>query len=192
LNAGAPERRAAYAYTKLLVLLDQRIRYSAQTQPWTIAMTLVAQQAFADACLRPDAIKFIATCDEHGVAHLEENASIHVDVEGRLVLLELNEYSRTNRNLVRSIWFDKKVTLHVRSGRERQFEVVGKPYKALISGPRFEDHYRRLRAEDADAGLSTVWLIEPIEISDENPELRREREARGRLPLVHLDSIARN
>jgi hypothetical protein len=153
-------------------------------------MSDLIEKAVADAFQFPDAIKTIATSDEHGVPHLEENDSLHVDAEGRLVLLELNEYSRTNRNLVRSIWFDKKVTIHVRAGRERQFQIVGKPYKALISGPRFEENYRRLRAQNPAAGLSTVWLIDPEAVSDENPDVRRDRDAQGRQPLVHLDTIA--
>jgi hypothetical protein len=153
-------------------------------------MTHLIEKTCAEAFHLPDVIKIIATSDEEGVPHLEENDSLHVDEDGRLVLLELNEYSRTNRNLVRSIWFDKKVTIHVRAGRNLQFQVVGKPYKALISGPRFEETYRRLRAQSPETGLSTVWLIDPEVVSDENPQARRDRDAKGRQPLVHLDTIA--
>ena len=154
-------------------------------------MTHILEQIFANAFHLPQAVKTIATTDQHGVPHVEENNSIHVDADGRLVLLELNEYSRTNRNLVHSIWFDKKVTVHVRADAERQFQVIGRPYKALISGPRFETYYRQVLEQQAAVTLSTVWLIDPETVSDENPAARRARDAQGRQPLVHLDRIAR-
>ena len=104
--------------------------------------------------------------------------------------MELDEYSLTNRNLVRSIWFAKHVTVLVLAG-ETAVKAVGKPYKAIITGPRFEAHYRALQAENADAELSTVWLIDIEAISDERPATRRERDNAGRLPLTHLDRIAK-
>ena len=148
-------------------------------------------QKFADAFNYPEVVKIIATTDKDGVPHLEENNSIYLDEEGRIVILELNEYSRTNRNLVHSIWFNKKVSIHVRAGEDRQFQVVGKPYKALITGERFETHYKKLLEQNKDAELSAVWLIDPEEFTDENPDVRRKRENQGRLPLIHLDRIAR-
>jgi len=154
-------------------------------------MTYPDVQKFADAFNYPDVVKIVATTDKDGVPHLEENSSIYLDDEGRIVIVEQNEYSQTNRNLVHSIWFNKKVSIHIRASEERQFQVVGKPYKALITGERFETHYKKLREQNEDAELSTVWLIDPEEFTDENPEVRRERENRGRLPLIHLDRIAK-
>ena len=152
-------------------------------------MTYPDAQPFTDLFNDPEVIKFIATTDKDGVPSLEENNSIHLDEEGRIVILEPNEYSQTNRNLVHSIWFNKKVTIHVRASAERQFQVVGTPYKALITGARFESHYKKLRAQDAE--LAAVWLIDAETYTDENPVARHARTNQGRLPLIHLDRIAR-
>jgi hypothetical protein len=137
-----------------------------------------------------NALKFVATAAEDGTPHLEENTSIHVDNDGRLVLLELDEYSLTNRNLVRSIWFSKPIAILVQA-EGVAVKVTGRPYKAVITGPLFEEHYRAVQATDKDAELSTVWLIDITAISDERPAARRERDNKGRLPLTHLDRIAK-
>lgn len=154
-------------------------------------MTLQFDPRFSATLTHPDTLKIIATTDENGVPYQEENASIHLDDEGRLVLLETHEYSRTNRNLVGSIWFGRKLAIHVSHGNDDQFQVIGSPYKVLITGPRFEAHYRALRERDADANLAAVWLIDAEAVSDEAPDARREREAAGRLELIHLDRIAK-
>jgi len=153
-------------------------------------MTIENIELLRDALKVEGARTFIATASEDGTPHLEENARIRIDEDGRLELLELDEYSLTNRNLVRSIWFAKHVTVLVRAG-ETAMKAVGKPYKAIITGPRFEAHYRAIQEENADAELSTVWLIDIEVVTDEQPAARRERDNAGRLPLTHLDRIAK-
>jgi len=154
-------------------------------------MSIDFDQAFRSAVADPAALKTIATIDEHGVPHLEENNSIHLNGDDRLVLLELNEYSRTNRNLVRSIWFDKKIAIHLRS-KGRSFEVVASPYKVVIAGPVFEGYYRAQQEKGGDIALSTVWLIDAESVTEETAPLRFAREAAGRLPVLHLDRLARS
>ena len=61
-------------------------------------------------------------------------------------MAEEGEYSRTNLNLVRSLWFDRKAVLHL-LGTKRRFEVVLRPYKVHISGPVFESYYRNAVAD---------------------------------------------
>ena len=153
-------------------------------------MTIENIALLRDALKTEGARAFIATASEDGTPHLEENARIRLDEDGRLEILELDEYSLTNRNLVRSIWFAKRVAVLVRTG-ETAVKAVGKPYKAIITGPRFEAHYRAIQEESADAELSTVWLIDIEAVTDERPEARRVRDNAGRLPLTHLDRIAK-
>lgn len=153
-------------------------------------MTVENSNILHAALTAENVVKIVATASEDGTPHLEENASIHLDGDGRLVLLELDEYSLTNRNLVRSIWFSKTIAVLLRAG-ETTVKVTGRPYKAVITGPLFEAHYRAVQAKDKDAELSTVWLIDIDTVSDERPEARRERDNKGRLPLTHLDRIAK-
>jgi hypothetical protein len=152
-------------------------------------MEPILDHAFSALLHAPETIKILATSDEHGVPHLQQTDLLHVDADGRLVLLETDEYSRTQRNLVHSIWFNRKLTLYVKTAAAQQYQVLAKPYKAIITGPRFEQHYRELRERDASQGLSTVWLLDVEHLSDENPVARRAREQSGRLPFAHLDHI---
>lgn len=62
--------------------------------------------------------------------------------------------------------------------------------KAVIAGPVFERYYQELRARLGDTDLSTVWIIE-ADTLDEKGKPAREKSEEGRLPLVHLDRIAR-
>jgi hypothetical protein len=153
-------------------------------------MSTVLTEDFRDVLEDASTRAVIATIDEDGVPHLEEKRSIHLDGEGRILLPEEGEYSRTNLNLVRSLWFDRKAVLHL-LGKERQYEVVLKPYKVHISGPLFESHYRKALEQPKPNGLSGVWVFEPEAVSEETAEVRILRDNEGRLPLTHLDRIAK-
>jgi hypothetical protein len=132
----------------------------------------------------------LATVDEQGVPHLEEKRTVHLDPEGQIVVAEEGEYSRTNLNLVRSLWFNHKAVLHL-LGTKRRFEVVLRPYKVHISGPVFESYYRKALKQPDGNGLSGVWILRPEAVTEETTEVRVKRENEGRLPLVHLDRIAK-
>lgn len=154
------------------------------------AMTDESKNLLADVLSGQQVRKFIITNDARGVPHLEENDSIHLDENGFIVLLETNEYSRTNLNLVRSIWFNHCVSVYLTSGDGTSVEVTGKPYKALVSGAVFEKYYKDILERSDSEALSTVWLIGPESVTNESRKTRKEREAKGRQPLVHLDRIA--
>lgn len=130
------------------------------------------------------AVRYLLTSDADGLPHLEANDSLHLDANGRLVALIRDEYSATQRNLVRSLWFKRRLAIHLQGRDGRALRLVGAPYKALVSGPRFETHYRELSQQADFTGLSTVWLID-IESAEEVGASDA-----GRLPLTHLDRIA--
>lgn len=128
--------------------------------------------------------RFVLTTDGDGLPHLEADPSIRVDGDGRIELLIADEYSATHRNLVRAVWFGRRIVIHLRD-EHGALRIVGKPYKALVSGPCFEAHYRRLAACADFIGLSAVWLIDPESVEEVGAA------DAGRLPLIHLDRIAR-
>jgi len=133
--------------------------------------------------------KALATVDGEGVPHVVFKGSLHIDEAGKIVLLELSEYSETNRNLVRAIWFKRKVAINARTPDNRSFHLVGTPERAIISGPVFEKHYVALRERLGDVDLSTVWVIAP-EALEEKGKAAALKANEGRLPLIHLDRIA--
>jgi hypothetical protein len=153
-------------------------------------MSEVLNEVFRQVLKDPATRAVIATLDEDGVPHIEEKRSIELNANGQVVIPEEGEYSRTNLNLVRSLWFDRKAVLHL-IGARRRFEAVLAPYKVHISGPLFESYYRQAIQTSQDHSLSAVWILDLEKVTEETTEVRQQRENEGRLPLVHLDRIAK-
>lgn len=126
----------------------------------------------------------LLTTDGDGLPHVDANPTLRLTDDGYIELLVVAEYSATQRNLVRAIWFRQRIVIHLQDG-DNALRIIGTPAKVLISGPRFEAHYRRLAAQPGFTGLSAVWLIAPEETEDVGAA------DAGRLPLIHLDRIAR-
>ncbi|MEI6209280.1 MAG: pyridoxamine 5'-phosphate oxidase family protein [Desulfuromonadales bacterium] len=138
-----------------------------------------------------DSTKVLATVNEHGYPHAAAKPFIRVDDDGNLLYLELVESSRTQKNLVRSIWFDQKVSVSV-SGRDGQsWQIKGKPIKTLITGPVFLHHYQDVRERLGDVDLSAVWVIEPEEVINENIQVRHTEEEALHPLFRHLDRLAK-
>ena len=132
----------------------------------------------------------IATLDESGAPHAVPSPFLHLDPDGRLVHLELLETSNTHRNLLRSIWFDRPVTVSL-SGTGGSVTVVkGRIHKVHVSGPLFSSYYRKVREQLGDADLAGVWLIDAQEIIDETYALRKAREEALHPFFRHLDRLA--
>jgi len=138
----------------------------------------------------PDTLKVLATVGPDGEPHAVLDPSIHLDAGGRLVYLELLESSRTQRDLVASLWFDRPVTLMV-TGRGRTWRIAARAWKAHVAGPLFRRHYEWIRAERPAADLAAVWLIEPVAVTEETDAVRRARQEAERPFFIHLDRLAR-
>jgi uncharacterized protein len=137
----------------------------------------------------PATTKIVATTDELGKPYAVASTFLQAGSDGALVHLELLEKSATNRNLLRSLWFDKKVSVTLCAADGRSFVIQGKPVKACISGLLFRHHYQRVRALLGDVDLASVWLIEPEEVVDETYAVRKKSEEE-RFPFsVHLDRL---
>lgn len=135
--------------------------------------------------------KVLATVDETGAPHVVVKQSLHVGSDGNLHYLELLESSRTNRNLVRSIWFDRPVAIAIHGKSGRSFQIKGRPTKAHITGPLFQQHYIAVRGRLDDVDLAAVWVIEPHEIIDETFATRQAWEEAQRPLFRHLDRLAK-
>lgn len=133
------------------------------------------------------AAKVIATLDEHGSPYAVGSPFMQLGGKGELVHLELLEKSETNRNLLRSLWYERKIAITVGS-----YVIRGVPVKAHISGPLFRHYYEQVRSVLDDADLSTVWLIEPQEVIDETYATRKQEEEELFPFSVHLDRLTVN
>jgi hypothetical protein len=138
---------------------------------------------------QPTTTRVVATVDESGKPYAAASPFLHAGEGGQLVHLELLEKSATNRNLLRSLWFDTKVSVALVSPDGSSYVIPGRPVKALISGPVFRGYYQQVRAQLGDADLATVWLIEPEAAVNETYAVRK-LEEEERFPFsVHLDRL---
>lgn len=142
--------------------------------------------------LRDDTtIKAIATTDDKGVPHVVIKQSLHVNDEGELVYLELLESSQTNKNLVRSIWFNQKVAINLKGSEGISYQIKGSPIKAIISGPIFKKYYDEVREKLGDVDLATVWIIKPEELYNQSYQVRIRDEESQHPYFIHLDRLAK-
>ena len=134
--------------------------------------------------------KVLATSDEDGSPRVIFSPSLHIDENGNLVHLELIESSGTNKNLVRGIWFDKKISVSVRTPGGREWSISGTPIKTHIAGALFQKHYAETAKHYGDADLAAVWIIKPETESEETHNIRLGEQDREHPYFRHLDRLA--
>lgn len=137
--------------------------------------------------------KIVGTVDEHGVPHLVVKGSLTTLDDETIVFAEGFEGTQSNRNLVRSIWFDRKVSVNITRGLS-SYQIKGRPYKYLITGSTFRTMIDRARARRGpEADIAGVWVIVPEEIRNESPVVRATDilENRGQFHN-HLDVLRRD
>lgn len=139
----------------------------------------------------PHAVRVLATAGPDGEPHAVLAPTLELDERGRILYLEPLESSRTQRDLVASIWFERPVVIVVADRDGATWRIRGRVRKAHVAGPVFRERYERRRADDAGADLAAVWEIEPQGISDESPATLRRRQDAERPFFKHLDAIAR-
>lgn len=138
-----------------------------------------------------ETVKVLATIDPSGDPHVVFKDFIGVDEEGRLYVLELLESSKTNRNLVHSLWFNRKASVNLRGNHGESYEIKGAIQQCVITGPVFEKYYRLVRQALGDIDLAAVWFLAPAEVRDETFEVRYKQETEAHPLFMHLDRIAK-
>lgn len=136
----------------------------------------------------PESVKVLATTDGEGAPHAVVKGSITTLDGETIVFNEGLDTNESNKNLVRSIWFGGTVAINVTKGAV-SYQIKGKPYKCLITGPVFKEFLVRARERRGpEADIAAVWLVTPEEVRDESPAVRRKEEEEKR-PLFnrHLD-----
>jgi uncharacterized protein len=154
-------------------------------------MAIAFPEGLIHALEDPDTTKVLATIGQDGFPHLAVKQSLQLGEGGELIYLELLESSRSNRNMVRSIWFDRKVSIGIRGKGGRSYLIKGKPVKTHIAGPLFRRHYLEIREQLGDVDLAAVWVIEPEQVIDQSLSLRLAEEERQHPFFRHLDRLAR-
>jgi general stress protein 26 len=136
-----------------------------------------------------ETVKVLATTNENGVPHVAIKQSIQLGEDGKIIYLELLESSKTNKNLVKSIWFNRKVAIALKGKEKESYQIIGRAVKAIISGPVFQKHYVDIREKLGDVDLATVWVIEPEEVSNQTFSVRKAQEEATHPIFKHLDRL---
>lgn len=154
-------------------------------------MAVAISQEVKEIILDKDTIKVLASVDLDGNPHVVAKGSLSVNDEGKIVYLELLESSKTNKNLIGSLWFEKKVAINVISKDRRSFQIKGKPIKTLVAGRVYEEYYKKAQEKNKDNDLAAVYFIEPEEVIEETYFARKEIEGKKHPLYIHLDRLAK-
>lgn len=136
-------------------------------------------------------IKALATLNRDNIPHVVFKEFLDVNEDGNIIYLELIESSKTNSNMVNSIWFKRKVAINIKSKDGISYQIKGTPTRALISGPVFENYYKLVSEKIEDGDLSTIWIITPEEIINETYEVRKKEEEEKHPLFKHVDRLAK-
>lgn len=136
----------------------------------------------------PNAVKIVSTVSREGVPHAARKGSLHLTKDGYLAWYELIETSITNRNMVYALWFHKRVAISLYR-KEQAYLIEAEPYRTITAGRFFEEAYQRVDAWGKDYDLSAVWLVRPVLVVNENPQIRRDEERKAHPILTHLDRL---
>jgi hypothetical protein len=139
----------------------------------------------------PASIKMIASVDLEGRPHVVVKGSISLNEAGQIQYLEFFENSRTNKNLLVSLWYNKPVAINVVSPDKRSFQIKGRAVRSIIAGREFEKYYIQARARDPDNDLSSIYLIDIDEVTEQTYRLRRAEEAERNPLYIHLDRLVK-
>ncbi len=133
-------------------------------------------------------IAVIATTDEQGIPHVVRREGFTVLDNGVLAYAEELESSRTNSNLLRALWYDRYIAVTFWDDAGLAFQIKGKPIRFDFTSPLYKQYYADVQQKYGnDADITGVWLIEPLEIRNENRAVRK-REAETVHPYFrHLD-----
>jgi predicted pyridoxine 5'-phosphate oxidase superfamily flavin-nucleotide-binding protein len=140
---------------------------------------------------REDTLKVLTTVDEQGVPHTVPKGSLRLGKDGDLILLELVESSRTNRNLIRSLWYDRTVSILLVGSNKDAYQIRGLPVKTYVSGPIYQKEYDAVRERLGDVDLAAVWIIRPHEVLNQSPSIRQKEERELHPLFAHLDRLVK-
>ncbi|PWC45843.1 pyridoxamine 5'-phosphate oxidase family protein [Azospirillum sp. TSO22-1] len=145
----------------------------------------------ADLIADPTAAKVLVTTDEDGTPHAVATDFLEIAGDGTILYLEPLESSASNRNLVRSIWYDRRVAIALKGADGRSVQIKGRPVRTHVAGPVFQRHYVDFQERHGDIDLAAVWVIRPEAVHDEDFGRAKAHEEATRPFFRHLDRIAK-
>lgn len=151
-------------------------------------MASVLSLELTEAINAPDTLKFITAVDKNGLPHSVYKGTLHINDEGNIEFYDIFESSKINRNLVYSIWFDKKVTVNILTSDKRSYEIIGSPIQSITAGKIFEEVYKKIKHGRGN-DLNAIWIIKPEEVRNETFSVRKRQQEEEYPLLKHLDRV---
>jgi hypothetical protein len=145
---------------------------------------------YLDLLESPESAKVLVTTSQDGSPHAAITDFLRKGPDGSILYLEPLESSLTNKNLVRAIWFDGRVAIALSHPDGRRVELRGRPERALIAGPYFQEHYQALQEQYGDIDLAAVWVILIEHVANHEFLAVQRREEQNHFFFRHLDRIA--
>ncbi|MDR2152099.1 MAG: hypothetical protein LBO72_04705 [Helicobacteraceae bacterium] len=136
------------------------------------------------------AIKVLATLDENGAPHPVCKGSLRYNGE-TIESWEILESSETNRNLTRSIWFDKPIAILLITSDRKAYKFSVKASRNIIAGKAFTSAYEAAQERFKGRGIAGVWQYEIISVKEETASARISEEEAARPYFTHLDQLAK-
>lgn len=152
---------------------------------------MMAFEGFEKIFNSPSTLKAIATENKNGCINVDFRHHLYIDSLGSIFLFEEAEYSALNCNLVYSLWFNKNAVISIISDKQQSYEIQVKIKRTIVSGREFRDACEWLAEEYELFDLSSVWILEPLEIRDTSNSMQINNERSNRPMITHLDRLAR-
>lgn len=132
----------------------------------------------------------ISAVGKNGNPYTEVSRKLVLREDKRIAYYEFLESSQLQKNLVYSLWFGKEIAVNVIDRKGKNYFIKAKPYRAVIAGHEFEEEYIKTQEEFGEkTDLSTVWLLDVLEVQDDTYEEAKAREEKEHPYLMHMDHI---
>jgi hypothetical protein len=155
-------------------------------------MAIALTENAAAALRSPDAVKLVATVGKEGEPHIAVKETLTLLNDGTIAFYELIETSKTQKNLVYSLWFSKQVSVLALTRDDKSYLIKGVPYRAITAGGAFLKAYEEVQARyGPNADLSAIWLIPPEWEREGTLAVRRADEEAAHPYEIHIDRIAK-
>lgn len=148
-------------------------------------------EAYKELFNNSSTLKVIATENRNRRVNIDFRHHLYIDSIGRIIILENTEYSSLNCNLIYSLWFNKDVVISIISENQQSYEFQAKIVRNIISGQEFKSACEWLADEYELFDLSSIWILEPLEIRNSSHTMEKISEEQNMPMIAHLDRLAR-
>lgn len=146
-------------------------------------------QKLKDELICTKTTKIISTVSKSGNPSISFRRALFFNDKGELVLLEPTETSEISRNLVYSLWFDKKVIIAILCKNKDGLLIQASPIRAIVAGKDFEKYYYEYLEKYSKLDLAVAWIMKIDKIVEAGEEIDILNEKRNYPFIGHLDGM---